>query len=111
VGVEKAAGQIRAEYILPSTRATVMTGMNRSVMQKVFVANDLIEANFVKDLLVRGGVAAEVQGEQLFGLRPHIGFADPTLYPSVWIIEGQLKLARALIEDYERRKRISASEW
>jgi hypothetical protein len=77
-------------------------------MQKVFVANDLIEANFVKDLLVRGGVAAEVQGEQLFGLRPHIGFADPTLYPSVWIIEdGQLHQARALIEDYERRKRIS----
>ena len=81
-------------------------------MQRVFVANNLIEANFVKDLLVRGGVAAEVQGEQLFGLRPHIGFADPTLYPSVWIIEdGQLKLARALIEDYERRKRISASGW
>jgi hypothetical protein len=77
-------------------------------MQKVFVANDLIEANFVKDLLIRGGIAAEIQGEQVFGLRPHIGFADPTLYPSVWIVEdGQLKKALALIEDYERRKRIS----
>jgi Putative prokaryotic signal transducing protein len=77
-------------------------------MQKVFVANDPIEANFVKDLLIRGGVAAEIQGEHLFGLRPRIGFADPTLYPSVWIInEGQLEEARALIADYERRKRIS----
>ena len=77
-------------------------------MQKVFTARDLIEATFVRDLLRRGGVAAEVQGEALFGLRPHIGFADPTLYPSVWIIEdAQLKTARALIDDYERRKNIS----
>jgi len=77
-------------------------------MQKVFVANDVIEANFVKDLLKRGGVDAEIQGEHLFGLRPHIGFADPSLYPSVWIIEdAQINKARALIEDYERRKKIS----
>ncbi len=77
-------------------------------MQKVFVANDPIEANFVKDLLRRGGVAAEIQGEHLFGLRPRIGFADPSLYPSVWIIDDeQLEEAQALIEDYERRKRIS----
>jgi hypothetical protein len=77
-------------------------------MQKVFVANDPVEANFVRDLLERGGVEGEVQGEHLFGLRPHIGFADPTLYPSVWIIDdGQLNKARALIEDYERRKKIS----
>jgi hypothetical protein len=74
-------------------------------MQKVFVANDPIEANFVKDLLIRGGVEAEIQGEHLFGLRPHIGFADETLYPSVWIVEDtQLSTARALIDDYERSK-------
>jgi hypothetical protein len=77
-------------------------------MQKVFVANDPIEANFVKDLLIRGGIAAEIQGEHLFGLRPRIGFSDPTLYPSVWIMDdGQLEIAQALIADYERRKRIS----
>ena len=74
-------------------------------MQKVFVANDPIEANFVKDLLIRGGVEAEIQGEHLFGLRPHIGFADETLYPSVWIVEDtQFSTARALIDDYERSK-------
>jgi len=78
-------------------------------MQKVFVANDPIEANFVKDLLIRGGVDAQVQGEHLFGLRPRIGFADSTLYPSVWIIDdSQLETARALIDDYERRKNISS---
>jgi hypothetical protein len=77
-------------------------------MQKVFVANDPIEANFVKDLLERGGVEAEIQGEHLFALRHRIGLADPTLYPSVWIIDDeQLEEAQGLIEDYERRKRIS----
>ena len=69
-------------------------------MQKVFVAHDLIEANFVKDLLRRGRVPAEVQGEAL----PHID----ALLPSVWIMEdSQLKTARALIDDYERRTKIS----
>jgi Putative prokaryotic signal transducing protein len=71
------------------------------MMQKVFIAHDLIEANFIKDLLRRGGIAAEVQGETL----PHID----ALLPSVWIMEdAQLKKARALIEDFERRKKLRA---
>jgi len=77
-------------------------------MQKIFVAHDPVEANFVKDLLERAGIAAEIQGEYLFGLRPHIGFADETLLPSVWITEDeQIEAALALIDDYERRKRIN----
>ena len=77
-------------------------------MLKVFTANDPIEAQFVRDLLTRGGIGAEVQGEHLFGLRPRIGFADNSLYPSVWITEdSKIEKARALIEDYERRKKIS----
>ena len=77
-------------------------------MLKVFIANDPIEAQFVRDLLTRGGIAAEVQGEHLFGLRPRVGFADNSLYPSVWIADdSKLEKARELIQDYERRKRIS----
>lgn len=77
-------------------------------MLKVFTANDPIEAQFVRDLLARGGIGAEVQGEHLFGLRPHIGFADNSLYPSVWITEdSKIEKARTLIEDYERRKKLS----
>ena len=79
-------------------------------MQKVFVAHDPIEASFVKDLLLRGGIAAEVHGEHLFGLRPHIGFADETLYPAVWIVDdAQFTEAKALIEDYLRRKNIRST--
>jgi hypothetical protein len=82
-----------------------------AVMQRVFVAHDSIEANFVKDLLIRGGIAAEVHGEHFFGVQPHIGFADETLYPSVWIVEDtELADAVAIIEDYLRRKNISIAD-
>lgn len=67
-------------------------------MQKIFVARDLIEANFVKDLLRRGGIAAEIDSESTVGLRP-------CLLASVWIMEdAQLKSAVALVADYERSK-------
>jgi hypothetical protein len=80
-------------------------------MQKVYVAHDPIEANFVKDLLIRGGIDAEVHGEHFFGVQPHIGFADEALYPSVWIVEDtHLTDARALIDDYQRRKNISLAD-
>ena len=73
-------------------------------MNKVFVANNPIEAHFVKDLLERDGIAAEVRGEALFGLRPEIGIASDTL-PAVWIIDdAQLKRALELVADFERRK-------
>ena len=72
-------------------------------LQKLFIAHDVIEAIFVRDLLRRGGIAAEVHGETL----PHIH----ALLPSVWIMEdSQLEDARALIEDYERRKNINLAD-
>jgi hypothetical protein len=74
-------------------------------MNRVYVAHDPIEAHFVKDLLVREGIAAEVQGDALFGLRPEIGFSSDTL-PSVWIEKDtQLKHALDLIAEYERHKK------
>ncbi|HYR91388.1 MAG TPA: DUF2007 domain-containing protein [Terriglobia bacterium] len=74
-------------------------------MNKVFVAQDPIEAHFVKDLLERSGIAAEVRGEALFSLRPEIGIASDTL-PAVWILEdSQLKRALEFVADYEREKK------
>ena len=73
-------------------------------MNRVFVAQDPIEANFVKDLLGRAGIAAEVQ-ESLFGLRPLIGFAGDN-FPAVWINQdAQLKTALKLVADFEQSKK------
>jgi hypothetical protein len=74
-------------------------------MIKVFVAHDPLEAHFVKSLLELEGIAAEVQGESLFGLRPGVGIASDTL-PSVWIVEDlRVDKSRQVIADYERQKR------
>ena len=73
-------------------------------MNKVFVAHDPIEAHFLRGLLEREGIDAEVRGEALFGLRPDIGIASDTL-PAVWIIkDAQLKRALEFVADYERDK-------
>ena len=73
-------------------------------MTKVFIANDPVEAHFVRSLLEQEGIAAEVRGEALFGLRPRIGIASDTL-PSVWITDdAQLTEALELVADYEREK-------
>ena len=67
-----------------------------------------MEAHFVRDLLEREGIDAEVRGEALFGLRPSIGIESDTL-PAVWIIkDGQRKRALELVADYERGKAKSA---
>ena len=72
-------------------------------MRKVFIGRDVIEANFVRDLLERGGVSAEVLGEILFGLRFEIGIESDTL-PSVWILDdAELETALELINHYEHR--------
>lgn len=73
-------------------------------MNKVFVAHDPMEAHFVKGLLEREGIDAEVRGEALFGLRPEIGIESDTL-PAVWIIkDAQLKRALEFVAEYERGK-------
>jgi hypothetical protein len=72
-------------------------------MHKVFVAHDPIEAHFVHDLLERAGIAAEIHGEGLFGLRPAIGI-DVASLPSVWVDDGDLDNARRLLADYESSK-------
>src|SRR5262245_58063856 len=73
-------------------------------MNKIFVAHDPMEAHFVRTLLEREGIDAEVRGEALFGLRPEIGISSDTL-PTVWIIkDAQLRRALEVVADYEHGK-------
>ena len=75
------------------------------IVNRVFIAHDPIEAHFVKSLLERDGIAAEVRGEALFGLRPEIGISTDTL-PAVWIVhDPQLQRALEIVAEYERDKR------
>jgi hypothetical protein len=63
-------------------------------MNKLFIADDPIEDHFVRTLVEREGIAADVRGEALFGLRPEIGIQSDTL-PAVWIIkDAQLKSSK-----------------
>ena len=73
----------------------------RYSMTKVFVAHDPVEAHFVKGLLEREGIAAEVHGEALFNLRPRIGIESGSL-PTIWVSEDeQLERAREVVAKYE----------
>jgi hypothetical protein len=73
-------------------------------LKKIFVALNPLEAHLIRGLLEGEGIAAEVHGEALFGLRPEIGIASDTL-PAVWIInDEQLGSALQLVADFERGK-------
>lgn len=69
-------------------------------MRQVFVAQHPTEAYFVKDLLEREGIDAEVRGEALFGMRGEAPVTPDTL-PSVWISdERQTEKAIAIMAAY-----------
>ena len=71
-------------------------------MYRVFIARDPIEARFVSDLLESAGIATEIQGESLFGLRPEIGIDADTL-PSVWIVnDEQLDEALEIVAEQQK---------
>jgi hypothetical protein len=76
-------------------------------MNKVFVAHDPMEAHFVRGLLEREGINAEVRGEALFGLLGEIPITSDTL-PAVWITkDAQVKRALEVVADYERGKQLN----
>jgi Putative prokaryotic signal transducing protein len=72
-------------------------------MKRVFVTKNPTEAHLVKGLLEREGIAAEVQGEWLYGAMGEIPFT-PETWPSVWISkDSQLKRALKFVAGYEGR--------
>jgi len=64
-----------------------------------------VEAHFVRGLLEREGIDAEVRGEALFGLLGEIPITSDTL-TAVWIMkDAQLKRALDVVAEYERGKK------
>ena len=69
-------------------------------MRQVFIARHPTEAHLVKGLLEAAGIAAEVHGEALFGMRGEAPATSETL-PSVWIVnDHQLETAMAFVARY-----------
>jgi hypothetical protein len=79
---------------LPSTPET-----SPSEMGQIFVAQHPTEAHFVRDLLEAEGIAAEVRGEALFGMRGEAPVTPDTL-PSVWVSGESLEKALAIVAAY-----------
>lgn len=71
-------------------------------MRQIFVAQHPTEAYFVKDLLQREGIEAEVRGEALFGMRGEAPVTPDTL-PSVWVSEENQAAGADVVADYRRR--------
>lgn len=68
-------------------------------MQQVFIAQNPPEAHLIKGLLESYGIAALIQGEDLFGIRGGIPITTATC-PSVWVAAANLEQARELIADF-----------
>jgi len=65
-------------------------------MVEVYIARDQFEAHFLKDLLTRAGIDAQVVGENSV----YAGVVGVER-PRVWVFEQDLDHARELLTDYE----------
>jgi len=65
-------------------------------MVEVYLARDSFEAHFLKDLLGRSGVEAQVVGENT----PYAGVGGIER-PRVWVFETDHDRARELLKEYE----------
>ena len=83
-------------------------------MKRVYVAGNPAEAHLVQGLLDAEGIAAEVRGEELFGIRGGTP-ATPETAPSVWVIDdADEPRALAIAKGYEQSNAAAASvavEW
>ena len=67
-------------------------------MTEVFVATHPTEAHLMAGLLGSHGIATEIRGEPLFGVRGDIPPSPATL-PTVWVEDADAETARAIIAD------------
>jgi hypothetical protein len=82
-----------------------------SRLRRVYIARDVSEASFVRDLFQEAGLEVVVQGEMLYAGRGPLGFAEGTL-PSVWVWEEDVARAGELLADMEaRRQRVDVEPW
>ncbi|MFC1588332.1 DUF2007 domain-containing protein [Planctomycetota bacterium] len=73
-------------------------------MQKVYIAKDPFDAHHLKNILEMAGIAADVQGENLWGARGELPYTPGTA-PSVWILDdGDIEKAQPIVSEYEAGK-------
>ena len=78
-------------------------------MKKVYTTGNIAEAHMLRGILASHGIASEVQGEALSSLWGALPVEE--MLPTVWIEdEGQLEIARQVIDDFERRCRLGEGE-
>lgn len=78
-------------------------------MKLVHTAFDVPNAHMIRQLLEDHGIAAVVEGEQLYALRGEM----PTVYPTVWVSnDADLQRAREIIEEFSSRApAVSRDTW
>lgn len=57
-------------------------------MKRIFVAQHPTEAHLLKGVLENEGIAAEIRGEALFGVRGEIPFTEAL--PEIWVDDAQV---------------------
>lgn len=68
---------------------------------EVYSAKDMVEAQFVHDLLAEANIKAEIIGESLGGVLGDVSNID--FSPSIWVRAEDAGQARPLIEFYQQR--------
>jgi hypothetical protein len=74
-------------------------------MKRVHVAENPVEAQFLRAFLESAGIAATIRGEHLFGLRGGVPMTAETL-PSVWVEDEDCERAQQLLQQLEARSRL-----
>jgi hypothetical protein len=79
-------------------------------MLKVYSARNPTEAHLLKGILASYGIACEVRGESLFGLRGEVPLTPDTA-PSVWILDdADNDEAGRILKGYEKSNMLDGSD-
>jgi hypothetical protein len=72
-------------------------------VKKVYTAQNVTEAHFVRDLLESQGLVVAVRGEDLWGASGELPFVDA--WPTVWVLDDEREAeAKELVRQYENTK-------
>ena len=72
-------------------------------MKPVYSARDPLEAHLLRAVLESEGIEARVMGEFLYLARGGVPFDNHT-EPSVWVTDEDVERARAVVEEFVRRR-------
>jgi hypothetical protein len=69
-------------------------------MKQVFVARDITEAHFVREMLESNGLEVAVNGEDLWGTRGELPALNAAI--TIWVLDDAREAdARRVVEEYE----------